>query len=352
MTSPYSSLAILTQAPLPALAALVHGALIPAYLDLGPGTADLFQQGWQHFDQGNLETALVLFQQLLGQRQRQGDWQGVAIALNCLAFIAQEWDSQAAPAMPPQPSLPQTQALDDGRLHLITRGSLHRQVGEWQQALNCYQLALTLYTADNDMNGVGICLNSLGITYLQMEQWQQAISLAQASVSVLADTLDRLNYATALHNLGVAYYRSGNSHQALSWLEQALAIRSELCDRSGEMATLSYIGQVYCQQQQYWYALACFEAALDLSQQVGDTAAEATVLSHLARLCHHTGHTALALQYSYQALSQFRELDDYKSSGRLLGHLGGLYENRGHYSPHSALSTGTARINQRPQQRR
>lgn len=338
-----STLIFVTQISFSGLVVLVYRAIAQSLSspELSDQMAsELFALGWQQFDQGQVDDALVTFQTLLLGYCRLNNGLGVESALNCISFVVAdsnvqdtfsvnvEWTSEA-----------ELQRQDDIRqdaIQLNDKGNRHRQLNEWLEALRCYESALRLFQQIHDVVGIGLSLNNIGIIHLQQGKCDRALALFQAAVRIFEDTLEPINHSTAMHNLGVTYFRLEEAHQAQHWLKKSLSLRVVLQDVTGQIATLSYLGTVYRHWGDYEQALAHYKEAFELCQvakQTEDTPAlcrqEAVILGHLATLCQLTGHPSLALEHYHQALELLQILGDEKGVGRLLNGLGNVYERLG-----------------------
>ncbi|MEM6423784.1 MAG: tetratricopeptide repeat protein [Cyanobacteria bacterium P01_D01_bin.128] len=329
-------------APQPLLIALIHKAIafsLPLLTDLSA----LCHQGWQQYDDNQIEAALATFQALLMTAQQRNHIGYIDTALNAVAFICSAQQFRPTAAEPELPSIERAplQAVEipdsDSDLDVLMGLANHYQLQDnCDKALSYFQQALSWAVQQQRLTEIGLCLMGIGLAHCKQENYESSCAPLQSAIHIFEESGDRVYQAVALHNLGRVNYYLGRYTQALKNFEHALTLREEQQDRFGEMMTLSCMGQVYAYRQEFLIALACYESALEVCREFGqqtDTAREeAILLSQIAQLGERTNRPETAIIYYLNALDKVQGADTTSESAMLLHRLGRLHESLGNYA--------------------
>lgn len=332
--APTATICFITTARLPLLLALIHKAIAPRIVLPDDGAA-LCQIGWQHYDDGDPEAALEMFQTLLIAAQQAQNVDKMATALNAIAFIYMEnYQSEPIPA-----PVPATLAADEDRedadsvpssTKLLGLAIYHQVTADLDQALIYYQQALYHATQQQRLTQMGLCLNGMGLVYRKLRNYERSHTHTQTAVQIFSESGDRAYLAAALHNLGIVCCHLQEYTRALQHFSQASTIRAQLQDSLGESTSLACMGQVHFHRQEYMFALASYQAALEAcreSDQATDTTQEeALLLSQIASLCEKMNRQDLAIAHYSEALKKLSPTQNSELTTRLQRQLRRLYE--------------------------
>ncbi|HEV3218529.1 MAG TPA: tetratricopeptide repeat protein [Candidatus Acidoferrales bacterium] len=212
---------------------------------------------------------------------------------------------------------------------LRSLGSLHRQVGEMQRALECDNQSLAISRALGDRKGEATTLNNIGLVYDALGQKQKALEYYSQAFPIWRELSDRSGEAATLNNIGLVYDALGQKQKALEYYNQVLPIRREVGDRKGEATTLNNIGLVYDGLGQKQKALEYYNQAFPIWGEVGDRSGEASTLNNIGLVYDDLGQEQKALEYYNQALSIRRELGDRSGEATTLNNIGLVYDALG-----------------------
>jgi CHAT domain-containing protein len=218
----------------------------------------------------------------------------------------------------------------EGRI-LIGIGEIYRNLGQYSQKLESLQQALEIAREVGERAREGIILNNIGLVYASLGQYQQALEQYQQSLVIRREVGDRAGEGRTLNNIGLVYASLGQYQQASEQLQQSLVIRREVGDRAGEGTTLNNIGLVYASLGQYPQALEQYQQALVIRREVGDRAGEGTTLNNIGAVYEILGQYPQALEQYQQALVINREVGDRAGEGKILNNIGLVYANLGQY---------------------
>ena len=153
----------------------------------------LHNQGIEQFHKGEHREALDSLEQALQIRRQQGDRLAVAETLNAIGEVYSNFNEsdRALPAISealeiyrqqnPQ-GASETALVESGKARSLNLlGFLHRQQGEFPQALEHHQEALRLAQSAGDRSEVGESLHNIAAVYASQAQPTQALSLIHIS---------------------------------------------------------------------------------------------------------------------------------------------------------------------------
>lgn len=189
---------------------------------------------------------------------------------------------------------------DEARAYRIL-GSAHLQLGEYLPCVSELEKGLELYQAVGDETHVawshhdlGRCLRILGDPKAE-EHYQNALAIWRRTENVVG-------MAITLNNLGVGYHRAGEHERALTTLGEARAKASQIGSRRSEAYALCSLGDVYRDQGETVRALELYHQSVELSRDV-DGFLLAYALTVLGETYGSSGDETQAANYLSQALA-------------------------------------------------
>jgi tetratricopeptide (TPR) repeat protein len=156
-----------------------------------------------------------------------------------------------------------------------------RRMGQYQQAIGCYEQALAIARDHSNRQGEGAWLGNLGLCYAELGELRRAVEAYKQALAINREVGDRQGEGTALGNLGSCYHDLGELRRAVEAYEQALAIDREVGDRQGEATDLGNLGTCYHDLGELERAVEAHEQALTMDREVGDRQGEAMDLTSL-----------------------------------------------------------------------
>ncbi|MGA2673310.1 MAG: tetratricopeptide repeat protein [Terracidiphilus sp.] len=212
---------------------------------------------------------------------------------------------------------------------LNTLGSLYRQTGKMQKALEDCNQALLLEQSAGARGAEALTEGILGRIYSDIGQEQRALELFNRVLPVWRELGGRLGEATTLNNLGRTYNNLGQRQKALDLLNQALPIFRGLGNRGGEASTLDSLGETYSAMGQEMEAFNDFNQALPIWREVGEQDGEALTLDHMGRAYADQGQKQKSLEAFNRALAIWRATGNPQGEALTLNNMGRLYRDLG-----------------------
>jgi len=134
----------------------------------------------------------------------------------------------------------------------------------------------------DDVAGVSIALNFIGLVRLNTGESEAALALLQEALDTATRAGDRRCLLHAAGNLGLAHWRYGEHVRAVACCHQALLIAQEMGDRQVAALNIGNLGAVYRDQGNHEQAIRCFVHALRIAVELGDWTSVADQVACLA----------------------------------------------------------------------
>ena len=187
-------------------------------------------------------------------------------------------------------------------------GAVYMRRGEWVLAESHLEAALKIVDGQDQSSQQASIYADRSLTAHRRGQVQQALELAQRALR-LAEASDDTSALAQAHNmLGMLAGHQHDMQAALHHLEQSRVLAEKLHNPAMRAAALNNLAQAYQAGGDAERALSLTEAALVLCVSQGDRHREAALHNNLADLLHATGQTEAAMKHLKQAVSIYAEI--------------------------------------------
>jgi CHAT domain-containing protein len=334
----------------------------------------LFNKGFDHYEIGQIDLALKLWQQALQIYRDIQDRKAEVILLRNIGRIYHDWNDYPQAVEYYQKSLviareiknqkgeltalgdlgsayfslanypkaieSQQQSLAIAREiedsigivnALINLGSNYGATGNYPQALEYYQQALIPLRELKDREKEAQLLGNIGLIYDGLGDYPKSIKNFQDSLAIAREVKSRKSEGYVLGNLGITYRKLGNYPKAIEVCEQSLAIARETKDRFIENSSLGNLGTIYNILGNYPKAIEYYQQSLVIARQIKDRRSEVATLAGLGNVYSYLGNYTKALEYHQQSLVGAREINDRQSEGSQFLNIGIAYKDLGNY---------------------
>lgn len=111
-----------------------------------------------------------------------------------------------------------------------TLGLIHRSLGQWDEAISCYQQDLAICRSLGDRHGIGLSYLNLGEVYQKRGQdsWAEALQTYQKALTIIREFDNRYYETEALANLGFLHQEMEEHELALDYYSQAIDLIEDL----------------------------------------------------------------------------------------------------------------------------
>ncbi|EDO45509.1 predicted protein [Nematostella vectensis] len=205
--------------------------------------------GDAHRSQGKYEDAMNNYQHALSVFQKTGDESGQASA-----YLGDE----------------------SGQAHAyLGMGDVHWSQGKYEDAMNSYQRALSLFKKTGDESSQAKAYHGMGKVQSFQGKYEDAMNNYQHALSLCQKTGDESGQAEAYLGMGDAHRSQGKYEDAMNNYQHALSLFQKTGDESGQASAYLGMGDVHRSQGKYEDAMNNYQRALSLFKKTGDESSQA-----------------------------------------------------------------------------
>ena len=208
-------------------------------------------------------------------------------------------------------------------------GVAHRDLHEYDLALEELQQSLEYRRAANDHRGVAATLTNLARVYVARGQLEQARNLLNESLLVARESGNSTMESYALANLGVVYEQSGDLRAALASYSDSLEIEWERKEHTELIYRLNFIGNTYALLGRYADAMVYLEQAKVHITASNDAKGRAYNLYYVGKIYQAKGNYKEAFEAFLSSISLFQETGDLEQVAIVHEDLVELYIDQG-----------------------
>ena len=214
--------------------------------------------------------------------------EGAEVALPLFLELAASFDSQGDPH-----NLAAAQ-------HFV--GTCYWRLGNYDEARNWLDSALSARAALGDLNGQGKTLNVLGLLEWHIGNYDAAATAFEAASAIGRTIGDARLEGATLNNLSLVLDERGEYRTSLAQYDEVLEIYARADFPRGVGDTLGNIGGVYLLLGQFSEALDYYQRALQISEELGNKIAMSQDHGNIASAYLGLGEIDFALQHYDLAL--------------------------------------------------
>jgi tetratricopeptide (TPR) repeat protein len=216
-------------------------------------------------------------------------------------------------------------------------GTIHRDVGNYTEALKNYFACLKIKEEAGDKKGIADSYNNIGNIYRMQGNYPEALKNYSVSLKIREEIDDKSGMAPVYHNIGNIYRDQGNYPEALKNFFTALKIKEQNGDRAGMISSYYVIGFTYEMQDNYTEALKNHLAALKLSEETGDKEKIADTYGIIGNMYNNQGSSdSDALKNYFTAIKIYEEIGDKNGMGINYNNIATIYSSQARTEPDSA----------------
>ncbi len=205
------------------------------------------------------------------------------------------------------------------RVSVGNLGTAYYQMGQYQQATDCYEAALRMARERENRRSKGHWLIGLGNLYAALGQVERGINCYDQAIVIFHEMGDRQGEASGIGNLAIVYGDLGESGRAINYHQQAIAIYREIGDQANEARELSNLGNEYAKLNQIDEAWHCYQQSLAIAQEIGYRLIQACTHEGLGEICLDRGNWEAAAREFQQSIEISDEIGspEDQMSGRM-----------------------------------
>jgi predicted ATPase len=191
---------------------------------------------------------------------------------------------------------------------LFAHGVLASTQGDPAEAIPLMQASLDLYRARNDLWGMAVGYNALGLCLTEAGEFDRAAQALEASLEAWRGAGDERGYARSLSNLAFVRRKHARYDQARQLYNEAAEIFSRTGDRLSCAWSLNHQGGIASDQLLWDDAAKFYESSLEAFRALGDAWGIATTVTDLGTIARERGEAADASRH-YRVLESLAVLD-------------------------------------------
>ncbi len=175
-------------------------------------------------------------------------------------------------------------------------GLLAREQGNLEVGKQHLETAKTMFENLNDINGLAICWNDLGIVYAMQNDANTAKAMFEESLRLKRQVNDKQGIAYAIGNLGVLAGQAGDYALEQTLQLESLRLKRELGDAQGIANGLHELGKNAFDQNNLSEAIEYFTEALEIFCRLGRKFSILKLLNQISDIPEHLGDYEATLQ--------------------------------------------------------
>jgi len=293
----------------------------------------------QQLENGELETALQTWQQVLDVHTQKGDRLKTSSTLYNMASTYQQLQQYEKALEHYEQALEIRQKLGDtdriaATLHSI--GTVYSQLSQYPEALASLNKALTMRRELEDTIAISSTLNKIGVIYDRQSQYPKAIEFYEEALEMAKKEKENVNITAILSNLALVNSKLNRYEQAIDFYQKVLQNNPP-----NKATILTYIGAISRYLEEFSKALNFYQQALEIYEQDGDRLNIATTLDNIGIIYREQEKYSQALEYHQQALAIREELGDREGKSTSLHNIGIVYRESGKHSESLEFLTHT-----------
>jgi CHAT domain-containing protein/tetratricopeptide (TPR) repeat protein len=202
-----------------------------------------------------------------------------------------------------------------------TLGLIYRSLGQWDEAISCYQQDLAICRSLDDRHGIGLSHVNLGEIYQKRGQdsWSEALRAYQQALAIIREFDNRYDETEALANLAFLHQEMQEYELALDYYSQAVALIETLrTGVSAEEARAGFFATVvdtYANMVLLCLETGDHERAFDTVERARSRAFLDLLAAGSLDLPHEMGATTMTLAEVQAALPDDALLLEYFTTG-------------------------------------
>lgn len=169
--------------------------------------------------------------------------------------------------------------------------------------------ALEFYRNTNNKNGIGNCLNNLGLNYFDLGEYKKSKLCMNEGLEIRKKTNNRIGICSTLNSLGLVALAEGEFSSAKEYFEESLDIAIELKDLIYMAIGYNNLAQIYQRFGNYEKAKDYFEKGLSIDRELGNKLGICVSIYNLGLVEQEKKDFIAAKKYFEESLKIGKEID-------------------------------------------
>jgi tetratricopeptide (TPR) repeat protein/DNA-binding CsgD family transcriptional regulator len=211
-------------------------------------------------------------------------------------------------------------------------GSISRNKGDYEKAINYYNKSLKIAQKINDKSAEANVLNNIGIVRDNQGETIIALKYYKKSLKIRTELGEETgNMVSTLDNIGTVYAGLGNYNQSILHLSKALKIAEKIDDKSDIAHIMLGIGSNYANFEEYNKAIDYYEKSMKIAKKIGSKSLVSTNFLRMGNVYSSQDKNEKALEYYNSALAISEEIGYVSNIAACINNIGTIYKSRGEF---------------------
>jgi tetratricopeptide (TPR) repeat protein len=143
-------------------------------------------------------------------------------------------------------------------------------VGEWDDAINYYYVAIELIEDEGDEKKIAEGYRNIGLVYKNRNDWKNAIIYFNKCNKISVKINDKKRSADIYYHLGNVFDEKGDLEKAAAFYGKCMDIAQNLGDDSEVAEAYMGIGRVYARKSEHLKSIEAFKKAIEILENKQD----------------------------------------------------------------------------------
>ncbi|MCA0131934.1 tetratricopeptide repeat protein [Winogradskyella alexanderae] len=207
------------------------------------------------------------------------------------------------------------------------KGLSYFNKSDYEEALNCQELAYASFEKTQDSILMAIVLNSIGTNEMYLTRYPEAIEtfMRASTIYEMTGNSKSPRHAEVFSNIGLLYSRIENYETALDYYKKSLEITTTINDAYAKGNTLSNIGNVYDNMDQPNLAIDYYNQSLAIMQSLKNDYGIASALTNTGIAHISLKNYDTALNYLSRSIALWEDLNNLNNLAIVYENIGSIY---------------------------
>jgi len=205
-------------------------------------------------------------------------------------------------------------------------GLVYQKLQDWDNALECYQLAHERFEATGATDGSIQNLINMAHIFQQKGDAEKAIDHFKKAVRDSERTKNHQRTANLYLTLANFYKKNNQTNEAILHLQSARSFFNKANDPQGSARVCGHLGMIYKTKRDLDAAQKYFKKAIEEAQKIDNVETVARSYNNLALIYQQQGKADLAIDSYQRAAEKLRQIDDLENLFLTLINLAQIHE--------------------------
>jgi len=232
------------------------------------------------------------------------------------------------------PSIGSAESKTEGSDVLREARKLHRRArskADLNRLVEKYKIALKRHETERADDKAGSVSRELGYVCTKLGRYEDAVEYYEKALTIYRRLEDPKNEALILEMLGGVYRKWGKNNRAEDFYEKALTIRRSLSDQSSEARLLNRLGDMCAGRGEHDKAVELYRQGLAIERTRKALLGQYFALRDLGKVYEKWGKLDKAVEFHQKALAVRKDRKKGRHLAYELNDLGDLYRKWGKY---------------------